>query len=92
MEMKQRIYLDADKEMAVPAGDSRAAFLLCAVGQTIPDVVAKQYGLVGGKIKDVPEKVPPSKVEAKESEVKKEDPPENKAVKNTENKGKGKGE
>jgi len=82
MLMKQRIYLDAEKKKAVPAGNPRASFLLCAIGQTIPDVIAEQYGLVDGKIKDPPEKVVPPK-----AETKKEDPPENKSVKNAENKG-----
>lgn len=51
MIMQERLYVTADRQKAVREGDKRAAFLLIAKGQEIPTVVAKQYGIEGGRLK-----------------------------------------
>ena len=42
---KERLYLTADRTAIVKEGDARAAFLLIAPGQDIPECVLGQYGL-----------------------------------------------
>lgn len=45
MLVTERLYLTADKKEIVKHGDNRAAYLFAAIGQEIPDKIAKQYGL-----------------------------------------------
>lgn len=49
MVVTERLYLAADKKTVVKEGDKRAAYLLAAKGQEIPNIVAKQYGLLEKK-------------------------------------------
>ena len=51
MVMQERLYVTADRQVAVQEGDKRAAFLLIAKGQEIPNVVAKQYKIIDGRLK-----------------------------------------
>lgn len=51
MHAQERIYLTADKTMAVAAGDKRAAFLYAAIGDEIPQSAADVLGIVDGKVK-----------------------------------------
>jgi hypothetical protein len=48
---RERLYVTADRQKAVREGDKKAAFLLVAEGQEILEVVAKQYGIVDGRVK-----------------------------------------
>jgi len=41
----ERLYLTADRQTAVKAGDKKAVYLLAAKGQEIPDVIVRLYGL-----------------------------------------------
>ena len=50
-----RLYLASDRRTVVPEGDTRAAFLLIAPGQTMSDTEAAAYGLAE------PEKAAPAK-------------------------------
>lgn len=45
----ERLYVTADRETVVPAGDERAAFLLVGEGGTITRAEAERYGLVKGR-------------------------------------------
>lgn len=51
MHAQERIYLTADKTMAVAAGDKRAAFLYATPGDEIPQSAADVLGIVDGKVK-----------------------------------------
>ena len=51
MHAQERIYLTADKTMAVAAGDSQAAFLYATPGDEIPQSAADVLGIVDGKVK-----------------------------------------
>ena len=51
MYAQERIYLTADKTMAVAAGDSQAAFLYATPGDEIPQSAADVLGIVDGKVK-----------------------------------------
>lgn len=51
MIVEERLYLSADRKQVVKEGDPLAAFLLAAEGQELPDVVARQYGLLKAKKK-----------------------------------------
>jgi len=51
----ERLCLTEDRKTVVKAGDKRARFLLCIKGQEIPDVIARQYGLLDTKKKKKPE-------------------------------------
>ena len=55
MVVTERLYLAADKKTVVKEGDKRAAYLLAAKGQEIPNVIAKQYGLIKKKKAKKPE-------------------------------------
>jgi hypothetical protein len=54
MIVKERLYLTADRKHVVKGGDHKAAYLLAAKGQELPDKLAMQYGLIGGKQKKKP--------------------------------------
>lgn len=43
---KERLCLTADRSRLVSANDPAAAFLFCAVGQTITEADARRYGLI----------------------------------------------
>lgn len=49
MKITERLYLTADRKKIVKEGDPKAAFLLAAKGQELPDVIARQYGLLKKK-------------------------------------------
>jgi len=68
MKITERLYLAADRKTVVKDGDKRAAFLLAAKGQELPDVIARQYGLLKEQKK------------AKQPEDKQAEPAENKAI------------
>ena len=46
MIVTERLYLTADRKKVVKEGDPKAAFLLAAPKQELPDIVARQYGLL----------------------------------------------
>lgn len=50
MRAKERLYLTADKEALVRAGDDAAAFLYVNIGDEIPDSAAEMFGLVDGAL------------------------------------------
>lgn len=49
--IKQKLWLTADKEMLVPDGDERAAFLFATPNDQVPIEKAEQFGLVDGQLK-----------------------------------------
>jgi len=51
MIMQERLYVTEDRQTAVREGDKRAAFLLIGKGQEVLEVIAKQYGIVDGRLK-----------------------------------------
>jgi len=51
MIMQERLYVTEDRQTAVQEGDKRAAFLLIGKGQEVLEVIAKQYGIVDGRLK-----------------------------------------
>lgn len=69
---KERLYVTEDRRTVVKEGDKKAAFLLVGKGQEIPDVIARQYGLIDDKKKQAKKaenkmfKKPENKAEAKE--------------------------
>lgn len=65
MIVKERLYLTANRKKVVKEGDKRAAFLLAAKGQELPNVIARQYGLLKEKKKI--EKVEDKKVSDSEN-------------------------
>lgn len=48
---EKRLYVNADRSRLVEEDDPEAAFLLAPEGAEIPDDVARQYGLIGGRSK-----------------------------------------
>ena len=55
MVVTESLWLAADKETVVKASDKRAVHPFAAKGQVIPDVIAKQYGLLKKKKAKKPE-------------------------------------
>ncbi|PYE86905.1 hypothetical protein [Phyllobacterium leguminum] len=51
MQAKERLYLTADKERLVGAGDKRASTLYAVPGDEIPQSAAGKFGLVDGLLK-----------------------------------------
>jgi len=51
MIMQERLYVTEDRQTAVREGDKRAAFLLIGKGQEVLKVIAEQYGIVDGRLK-----------------------------------------
>lgn len=49
MIMTERLYLTANRKKVVKDGNPKAAFLLAAKGQEMPDVLARQFGLLKKK-------------------------------------------
>lgn len=75
MKVTERLYLAADRKTVVKENSPKAAFLLAAKGQELPDVIARQYGLLKEQKKP------------QEDEVKKQvKEPENKKVSSSPNK------
>ncbi len=56
-----RLYLASDRRTVVPEGDTRAAFLLIAPGQTMSDTDAATYGLASAPEQPVGEKGAPAR-------------------------------
>lgn len=57
-----RLYLASDRRTVVPEGDTRAAFLLIAPGQTMSDTEAAAYGLASAPEQpEQPEKAAPAR-------------------------------
>lgn len=48
---KEKLYLTAERDTLVKAGDPKAAFLYCTPGDEIPQSAADKFGLVDGKLK-----------------------------------------
>lgn len=51
MRARERLYLTADRDRVVRAGDPKAAFLYASEGDEIPDTAAAKFGLVDGRLK-----------------------------------------
>jgi len=50
MKMKERLYLNEARTKAVYADDRSGRHLLCKLGAELDDNIAKQYGLVDGRL------------------------------------------
>lgn len=46
MILTENLYLTSDRSLVVREGDKRAAFLIGVRGQTLPDKIAKKYGIL----------------------------------------------
>ena len=77
MKVTERLYLAADHKTVVKGNDKRAAFLLAAKGQELPDIIARQYGLLRKK---------PAKKQEEQPEDKQAEEPENKQISSSPNK------
>jgi len=80
MTIKERLYLTSDRKHVVRGGDRKAAYLLAAKGQELPDKIAAQYGIVNGTIKKKKDKSEDK--QAVKPENKMAEKPDDKGVKN----------
>ena len=65
VEINRRLFLTADRERVVEAGDPDAAFLYATPGKRIPADEAERYGLLG----DPPERAPEVEAEAASADL-----------------------